>query len=59
MKPSAYLINTARGELIDEQALVHALWFETIGGAARIEEARHLVLLERAAPLAEIRRALT
>ncbi len=33
MKPSAYLINTARGEVIDEQALAHALWFETIAGA--------------------------
>ena len=33
MKPSAYLINTARGEVIDENALVNALWFETIAGA--------------------------
>ena len=33
MKPSAYLINTARGEVVDENALVNALWFETIAGA--------------------------
>lgn len=34
MKPDAFLINTARGEVIDELALSQALWFETIGGAA-------------------------
>ncbi len=34
MKPDAFLINTARGEVIDEYALAQALWFETIGGAA-------------------------
>lgn len=34
MRPDAYLINTARGEVIDESALAQALWFETIGGAA-------------------------
>jgi glyoxylate reductase len=34
MKPDAFLINTARGEVIDELALTRALWFETIGGAA-------------------------
>lgn len=34
MRPDAYLINTARGEVIDEGALAQALWFETIGGAA-------------------------
>lgn len=33
MKPDACLINAAHGELMDEQDLVHALWFETIGGA--------------------------
>ena len=33
MKPTAYLINTARGEVVDEQALAQALWFETIAGA--------------------------
>lgn len=34
MRPDAFLINTARGEVIDETALAQALWFETIGGAA-------------------------
>ncbi|MFD2737942.1 2-hydroxyacid dehydrogenase [Sulfitobacter aestuarii] len=34
MRPGAFLINTARGEVIDELALSQALWFETIGGAA-------------------------
>ncbi|WP_424988593.1 2-hydroxyacid dehydrogenase [Microbulbifer sp. S227A] len=34
MRPDAFLINTARGEVIDELALSQALWFETIGGAA-------------------------
>ena len=34
MKPDAFLINTARGEIINEHDLARALWFETIGGAA-------------------------
>lgn len=34
MRPNAYLINTARGEVINEHALVQALSFDTIGGAA-------------------------
>ncbi len=33
MRPDALLINTSDAALVDEQALLHALWFETIGGA--------------------------
>jgi glyoxylate reductase len=33
MKRDAQLINGSHGGLVDEKALVHALWFETIGGA--------------------------
>jgi glyoxylate reductase len=34
MKRSAYIINTARGAIVDEQALVRALWDKQIAGAA-------------------------
>lgn len=34
MRPTAYLINTARGRLIDEPALLEAVWNGKIAGAA-------------------------
>ena len=33
MKPNAYFINTARGKLVDEKALYHALSTQKIAGA--------------------------
>ncbi|MDT1064000.1 D-glycerate dehydrogenase [Paracoccus sp. CPCC 101403] len=33
MRSDAFLINTARGEVVDETALSQALWFDAIGGA--------------------------
>jgi glyoxylate reductase len=34
MRPTAYLVNTARGPIVDEKALVHALEEKRIAGAA-------------------------
>jgi glyoxylate reductase len=34
MKPTAILVNTSHGDLVDMHALIQAQWFETIGGVA-------------------------
>ncbi len=46
MKPSAYLINTSRGEILDEEALVEALKEKVIAGYATDVLSRELELLQ-------------
>ena len=45
MKPTAYLINVARGEVVNEEALIHALNSHKIAGAA-LDVAKHEPLPE-------------
>lgn len=49
MKPTAYIINTARGALIDEQALIEALQNNTIAGAGL--DVQEIEPLDDASPL--------
>ena len=49
MKPSAYLINTARGALIDEKALIQALNDGVIAGAGL--DVQEVEPLDDASPL--------
>lgn len=58
MKPDAHLINTAGSELVDEEALADALWYDTIAGAGldvlpgktavcdRLKECENVTLLQ-------------
>jgi len=46
MQPSAYLINTARGPIVDEKALVQALEEKRIAGAA-LDVYEHEPLVEQ------------
>lgn len=49
MKPTAYLINTARGALVDEKALIHALQNNAIAGAGL--DVQEVEPLDDASPL--------
>lgn len=54
MKPSAYLINTSRGPVMDEKALVEALRNKAIAGAALDVYEREPVLTEGLAQLKNV-----
>jgi phosphoglycerate dehydrogenase-like enzyme len=56
MKPSAILVNTSRGPIVDEAALVHALREGTIGGAGL--DVFDAEPLPRHHPLRDVRRAV-
>jgi phosphoglycerate dehydrogenase-like enzyme len=57
MKPTAYLINTSRGPIVDETALIAALQSRAIGGAAL--DVYDVEPLPRDHPLRKLSNAIT